>query len=377
MLVCDRDLMKMDVSGMTTAVCERLLVTAIASDWNVRAWTFFEAFRARRTLHILCEKNVVLPLKEVIEIVHRKGALEIGNLLLANPHFLPPLNDRELARSISKTRQEFEEGHLAIELSGSLLNHRAASRPGDDFVIWSLLMSEENIFYSAEEFWKSMQGEALRSVADTGDIFSSAAGISTGFLVSSAPRLKEKGLTWALASPALHASTNVEEDSYTGYDGGESYRGLITTDGLIADWLLFKFDGCSFWLTVKSIISRLWGQDISCRYPQNLAKIRAKYLRGYRWGTILCPIQSNTNNPSMGDWWEEGGRMRRTVVAVCATNETKGPVAEKYTFNNSTPTRVKWDYHEEVVGWQWRGTYVWDDSEPLPPMHRARKFLIE
>ena len=69
--------------------------------------------------------------------------------------------------------------------------------------------------------------------------------------------------------------------------------------------------------------------------------------------------------------------MRRTVVAVCATNLTNGPVAEKYTFNNSTPTRVKWDHHQEVAGWHWRGTYVWDDSEPLPPLHRTKKFLIE
>ena len=376
MLVCDRDLMQIRISNMTIITCEKLLVTAIASDWNVRAWTFFEAFRARGTLHLLCKNNAVVPLRQVIDTVHRKGALEIGNLLLASPHFLPPLNDRELARSKSKSRQEFEEGHLAIELSGSLLNHRAASRPGDDFVIWSLLMSEDKIFYSANDFWKSMQGEALQSAVDTGDIFSSAAMISTGFLVSSAPRLKEKGLTWAPATPALHAATNVEEDSYNGYDGGQSYRGLITKEGLVADWLIFKFDGCSFWLAVKSLLSWLWGEDSTCRCPQNLAKIRAKYLRGYRWGAILCPIQESLG-PTWSTWWEDGGRMRRTVVAVCATNETKGAVSEKYTFNNSIPTRVKWDHHQEVAGWQWRGTYVWDDSEPLPPMRRAKKFFIE
>ena len=101
MLVCDRDMMEVSVSNLSTEVCETLLVTAVASDWNTRAWTFFEAFRARRTLHLLCKNNAVVSLKQVIETVHHKGALEIGNLLLANPHFLPPLHDHELAKSVS------------------------------------------------------------------------------------------------------------------------------------------------------------------------------------------------------------------------------------------------------------------------------------
>ena len=364
--------MEIDISNMTTPVCEVLLVTAIASDWNVRAWTFLEAFRARKTLHLLCRNNAVTSLKQIIEVVHRKGALDIGNLLPAMPHFLPSIDDRELSRPLSQNRKHFEEGHMSIELSGSLLSHRAASRPGDDVVIWSLLMSEKTIFYTAEMFWKSMQGDAFQSAKESGSIFSSAGNIRTGFLMSSTPRLKAKGLSWAPASPALHPLTELDKDTYNGYDGEESYKGFITVDGLVADWLLFRFDGHSSWLTAKSILSRVWTQFSDVQYSHNLAKIRARYLRGYRWGAILCPVQE----VGVHYWWHEGGRLRQTVLAVCATNEPNGMVAEKYTFNRTVPQRPKWDCNREVVGWEWRGTYVWDDAEPLPQLRRVEKFLI-
>lgn len=157
--------MDIDISDMTTAVCETLLVTAIVCDWNVRAWTFFEAFQARRTIHLLCKNNAVVPLKQVIEVVHRRGALDIAILLLAMPHFLPPLDDRILASRNSESRGGFIAGYLTVETGGSLLSHRAASREGDDFVIWSLLMSEKTIFYNAVAFWKSMQGLAFQTSA--------------------------------------------------------------------------------------------------------------------------------------------------------------------------------------------------------------------
>ena len=366
--------MEIDISNMTPSVCEVLLVTAIASDWNVRAWTFLEAFRARRSLHLLCRNNAVTSLKQIIEVVDHKGALDIGNLVPSMPHFLPSIDDRELSRPLTHNRKHFEEGHMGIELSGSLLSHRAASRPGDDVVIWSLLMSEKTIFYSAEMFWKSMQGDPFQSAEESGIIFSSAARISTGFLLSSTTRLTAKGLSWAPASPALHPSTELDKDIYNGYDGGQSYRGLVTVDGLVADWLLFKFDGHSSWLTAKSILSKVWTQSSDVQYSHNLAKIRARYLRGYRWGAILCPIEEE--GIGFDHWWDEGGRLRRTVLAVCATNELNGTVAEKYTFNGTVPTRPKWDCNREIVGWEWRGIYVWDDAEPLPQLRPAKKFLI-
>lgn len=372
MLVCDKDIMDIDISDMTSVVCETLLVTAIVCDWNVRAWTFFEAFRARRTIHLLCRNNAVVPLKQVIEVVHRKGALDIAILLLAMPHFLPPLDDHVLARVTSEGREDFEAGYLTIETSGSLLSHRAASREGDDFVIWSLLMSEKTIFYNAEAFWKSMQGLALQTSANTGQIFTSAAKIKIGYLVSSAPRLKTRGLGWAPASPALQSPTQSEQYNLDGLLDGPSERGFITVDGLVADWWLCKIDGTGSWSVVSSMAARLRKQSAESQCPRNLARIRERYLQGYRWGAILCPIQ----NVSRSEWWEDGSRLRRTILVVCGTNETKGTVVEKYTYNNSVPTKGKWDENREAVGWEWRGVYMWDDAEPLPHWRKAKKILI-
>ena len=380
MLMCDKDIMELDISNMTTAICETLLVTAIVCDWNVRAWTFFEAFRARRTIHLLCKNNAVVPLKRVIETIHHKGALEIGILLLAMPHFLPPLDDRQLASPKSESRQDFKAGYLPVATSGSLLSHRAASREGDDFVIWSLLMTENTIFNNAEAFWKSMQGLAFQNSAKTGEIFSSAASIPIGYLVSSAPRLKTRGLGWAPASPSLHNSTKTEQYGLDGFDGGPSESGHITTEGLVADWRLCRIDGTGFWSMVNSTAARLWKQSES-QYPRNLARIRSRYLQGYRWGAILLPVEERWVSKLKGQgggspWWEEGSRSRRTVLVVCGTNEPKGSVVEKYTYNSSIPTKGKWDQNDEAVGWEWRGVYMWDDAEPLPLCRKVWKLLI-
>lgn len=376
MLVCDKDIMGIDISNMTTAVCETLLVTAIVCDWNVRAWTFLEAFRARRTIHLLCKNNAVVHLKQVIEIVHRKGALDIGILLLAMPHFLPSLDDRILASPKNWApeggRERFKAGYLPVETSGGLLSHRAASRKGDDFVIWSLLMSDKTIFYNAEAFWRSMQGLAFQTSARSGTVFSSAASIKIGYLVSSAPRLKTRGLGWAPASPASDLSTKPEQDYIDGFDGGPSEAGYITLDGLVADWLLCKIYGTGLWSMVSSLAARFCKESPESQFPRNLAIIRARHLQGYRWGAILRPIQEEFG----GKWWEDGTRTRRTTLVVCGTNETKGSVVEKYTYNNSIPTQGKWDENTEAVGWEWRGIHVWDDAEPLPRWVSAKKLLI-
>ena len=364
MLVCDRDIMELDVSILTTTVCETILVTVIVSDWNTRAWTFLEAFRARQTTHLLCKHNAVLSLQKVIQTVQQKGILDIGNLVLAMPHFLPAFDDQELARSKSGSRQEYQAGYLSIETSGSLLSHRPASRPGDDMVIWSLLISEKTVFHGAESFWKAMQGPILQVSTVTGRITSRGGRVRTGYLVSSAPRLKVRGLGWAPASPTFSSSNQLAADGFGSFfDDGDSARGWVTPDGLVADWKLWKFDTTDFWhLSISG-------------FPRNLKRIRAQFLKGYSWGALLCPFEERYG-AGTERWWDEGGRMRRTIVVICGTNEKDGSIVEKYTFNNTEPVRPKWNNNTEVVGWNWRGVYVWDDVEPLPEWKRAKMFLI-
>ena len=398
-LVCDKDVMSVDASNMTISVCETLLATIAVSDWNSRAWTFLEAFRARKTLHLLCRNNNVVSLKEVIETVYRNGMLEIGILSLAMPHFLPSFDDSKLA---GDSREGYQAGYLPIETSGGLLSHRPASRPGDDVVIWSLLMSESAIFYDAETFWKAMQGPIFQRSKLSGKIVFKGARISTGYLVSSIPRLKTRGLGWAPASPTIGFSSQSVTDGLSGFDGGQSVLGYVTPDGLVADWLLWKFDSTTFW------------QQADVRWQRNLAKITAQFLQGYRRGAILCAIEERVYHPSRNweNWWENDGRLRRKILVVCGTNEMDGLVVETYTRNITGPKRLynsigprgiykwiglrklclmigskrlissvgirlgSWKKNRDAVGWEWRGVYAWDDSEPLPQMQRATSVLI-
>ena len=59
-LVCDRDLMEVDVEEeISIKLRESILVTMIICDWNVRAWSFLEAFRARQSIDLLCQDSVI------------------------------------------------------------------------------------------------------------------------------------------------------------------------------------------------------------------------------------------------------------------------------------------------------------------------------
>lgn len=151
------------------------------------------------------------------------------------PHFLSPFDDRMLTLKKSEgPRQIFQAGYLSIEISGHLLNHRPASRPGDDIIIWSLLMSEKSIFQDAESFWSAMQGPILQISEINGRIVNIGATIHTGYLISSAPRLKIKGLRWAPISPTFRFSQRVP-NGLSGFDCGKSGPGHITIDGLVTD----------------------------------------------------------------------------------------------------------------------------------------------
>lgn len=363
MLVCDRDIMQLELSNMAPSVCETLLVTTIVSDWNTRAWTFFEAFRGRRALHLLCKDNAVVSLQQIIKFVNQRGVLDIEILLLAMPHFLPLLDDRRLvgiACDTPEQRQLFIAGYLGIETSGNLLSHRPASRPGDDVVIWSLLISDKTVFNNAEAFWRSMQGSAYQTPIVNGRVYSTAATIKTGYLVSSAPRLTTKGLGWAPATPTFQTSAQSDTSGSSGLNATESTLGRVTLDGLVADWLLWKF---------KTIDGRHLPRTL---YKHNLTRIYERFLKGYRWGAILCSIERDTMDER---WYYDSNRTKKTMVVICGTNDMNGSVVEKYSGTIVGPY-IRWDENHEAVAWQWRGVYLWDDAEPLPDWRRVEKLLI-
>ena len=93
-------------------------------------------------------------------------------------------------------------------------------------------------------------------------------------------------------------------------------------------------------------------------------------------GAISCPIEQQGIVFSSGTWLEDGGRLRRAIIVVCGTNEMDDSVDEKYTFNDTELTKSKWDKNTEVVGWESRGVYAWDDVEPSLEMRIAKNDLI-
>ena len=342
-VICDRDLMDIDASNLSVKVHELILVTIMVCDWNLRAWTFLEAIRGRESIYILCRDNVMIPLRETVEIVSRQGSIEIALLLLSIPHLLPARNKLKSRSLRSVGKKSYENGFLTIGTAGRLLSHREASRPGDDIVIWSLLLGD-TVNKKAKAFWKSRQGQTL----------------GTSFLLSSTPRLKKKGLGWAPRSPTaqlvqMRANGPQTQTRLLGFDGQDSDPGIIRKDGFLANWYMYDFirpyigvKRLSSWLDID-----LEPEDESC--ADNLHEIRRRFLRGYLWGAILRPWSKRTDEPA-----PDRGDTNTTLVVVCATNRR---------FRCPGETDV-------MIRWQWRGVYEWNMAEPLPKFVLVHDLLL-
>ena len=337
-LVCDKDLMNIDVCSRSVEIHELIVTTVMVCDWNIRAWTFLEAFRGRESIHILCKDNAIISLRKSVEIVYDQGSIDIAILLLSAPHLLPP-REKKYHKMVSI---DHGAGFLLVQTAGSLLSHREASRPGDDIVIWSLLHGDK-VDKTAKAFWKSKQTMSL----------------STSFLVSSVPRLKERSLGWAPASPTaqlVRMRINGPQIRLLAYDGTESDSGLIEKDGFVAPWLMYDFTGSCIGAKGLSSIMEidLPPENKSC--SANLREIRRRYLKGHLWGALLRPIASRSYSKPAA----YRGDTSKTLVVVCATNKRFMYPGER----------------DERIHWRWKGVYEWDMAEPLPKFVLVRKVLL-
>lgn len=325
-LVCDRDLMEIDVTDLSINVRERMLVTLIVCDWNLRAWTLLEAFRGRDAIYLLCKDNAVLSLKETVEAVLRHGSIEVGFLLLTVPYLLPSRTKRYY-----RTRmRESVSGYLTVENSGSLLSYREASRSGDDIVIWSLLL-EEQVFEDAESFWKSREGTTIQ----------------TSYLLSSVPRLGVRGLSWAPCSPTVHSLTDTSSISTSRlliHGGVGSRLGTITGEGLLADWLIYEFAEPGMARMMSRAMAAIGKMELSpekfCR--SNMSRIRKKYLKGYRWGCLLRPIRDRADT-AVGLYEPVVNPVdtSKILVVVCAMKN-----------------RI-FSLRDRRLLWEWKGVHEW------------------
>ncbi|KAF1346542.1 hypothetical protein BDV97DRAFT_391530 [Delphinella strobiligena] len=286
-LVCDRDVMQIDMSQPTLKTKEILLAVLLASDWNTRAWTFLEAMRGRANIHVLCKGDKVLSLSSLIKDVNQNGSIDIAVLFLTAQHLSP-------------TRGVYP--HVPLEEAACLLSHRHASRENDNVIIWGLLAGEEHVS-DATSLWRSQMDrgkrlsegirEDLRKLyPDEHTTYApSTPGwvVYSGALLSSVPRIKTtRGLSWAPSFPTAFPQPNANPLHHRYPSRGMSSCVAQFDDNfLTCEWLVHEFIGFSaLSRCIRAILPLFPATGKEHELSHGIA---AKYLRNYTNGAVLRP----------------------------------------------------------------------------------------
>lgn len=332
-LVCDQDLMAVDISNPTRELLESLLATFFVCDWNVRAWTLLEAMKGSHAIHLLCKSNKIISLRDILTEIHQNGSVDIGILCLTTQHLIPSSYD---AFRRSSSRQ-------STEVAGSLLSHRHATRENDDIVIWSLL-SSTSVFHNAEEMWKSKIRHR----------------IATAYLISNTPRLSVQGFSWAPKTPYVrslgHGPSTDLLGPFNSFEGSDSEVGLITSKGLLAEWLVYNLvleDAPLYQdAPVTMITLSTTGERTETILPghrtRNNCWATAQSFRGeYEHVILIQPLVDSGSRPYNAA--KNRGESHGDVFAICAS-------------------------HDQEL-WIWKAVQEWPQSVPLPSLF-SEKLLI-
>lgn len=326
-LICDRDIMTIDVSKHTVEAYESVLATLLVCDWGLRAWTMLESVRARKNLYLLCRCNQVVRLETICKAVHARGRIDLIILLLGRDNLFPqrdaialelfdevePPDDHERA---------IGDGYLSIGEASALLSHQHASRDGDDLLIWSLLIGEKR-HQDPLDMWKQQVGKSIK----------------TGLLLSSAQRIHgHPGWGWAphLPNQLQHVKFSGKTSKvYPAYDGSETSQALITAEGLQGRWLICH-------LPTPSASSESSNTPHS-RTDSLFAEITASYLQDFPHCVSGALLQAMPRIGPRVIPSRYRGAQGHLMVVVCKQQlETGG------------------------FGWEWRGIYEWNAAVPLP-----------
>jgi hypothetical protein len=336
-VVCDRDLMIIDVSSVTTEVCERILAILLVCDWNMRAWTLLEAIQGRHGLYLLCQNDNTVSLLEVLETVQKSGRIDLLILFLSRAYLFPPgssladlnLFDDSGENHVAESQEDREhaQGLVSIGEAAALLSHRHPTRDGDDLLIWSLLIGDVED-QKPEEMWKRQVGRF----------------INTGCLLSSAPRLKCPGFGWAPSSPTAPRQMDTltaGRRTYLAFDGEGTMRGRITTDGLCTLWLTYKFSSSAPNEEQPGV-----GLHEDFDFQQRMRDLAERYVQNYAWGILLkvCPCKGPKNVPIQ--YRDCDGQL----LVVCGSHDG--------------------------VRWEWRDVYEWGAGVFLPRFQLEKVLLI-
>lgn len=284
-----------------------------------------EALRGRSHIYILFQNDKVMPFLQILEDVCQKGRIDLAVLFLNAVHLLPPPNDEDKVYPAKLYTDWLAKGFVSVEEAAGLLSHRQASRPGDDVVIWSLLVGEK-AYHSPESFWRS------RYSNDVDARFRRV--LNTGFLFSSAPRIQhQKGLSWAPARPTCDRASG---RFFLGGDGHRTKLASLSKKGLKGVF------GVSIFPYAAEAGSDRY-QIVVKKFLQSMSK------RPYKWVVLLQPLLDlEMNHPTAYRY--RGNSASLPLFGVCVSND-----------------------HKE---WTWKGVFEWDLRISLPEFHEEEIWLV-
>ncbi|KAL3481734.1 hypothetical protein BJX99DRAFT_218184 [Aspergillus californicus] len=344
-LLVDRDIMEIDIHPRTLAAEEAILATLVVCDWNVRAWTLLEGMRGRVSLHLLCKDNHVIPLVDVLNDVLAQSCLSLVPACLAVQHYIPtPVYPDGIKRD-----------PVSIEQATCLLNHRHATKDRDVAMIWALVAGSATVIKAAEEFWVQKTGSH----------------ITTGFLLSSAPRITgHRGLGWAPARPNLLPPTaTTDEGRYPAYDGQKSVPGRITAAGFEAEWLaavvrrrgmglpawmfsIHRFPRETEWDEYYHVYNKGGSDRMELKTRQKLGALLAPLFQRFRFVAFLMPLlrykggNGSVIPPQPFPYQGEAGNPVMVVVGS-----------------------------DDREAWEWQFLYEWEDGQ-LPEFWQTQLLLV-
>lgn len=354
-LVCDQDIMKIDISDCPIWKKEMILAIVLVSDWNVRAWTFLESMRGRNHLYLVCKNNACINFLDLVKDIWSDGSIDIAILSLAARHMLPW---DTLTSSLTG------DENVGLELAGFMLSSRPASRKGDDLVIWSLLIGLDKDSTAPLPFEDEEQ-DSEEFVARFWKTFVNRH-IATGFLMSSAPRLTGVGLTWAPRTASCLVS-----DSYTpysSYDGMRTSLACITDQGIVGEWMMYEF-------SVEKVLASVLDAYTS-PLIRRLKELCEEYLRDCSKGALIHPVTEEAKNTSE-NLIQESAQCRAESVVLFESPPGLDYTGYQGKHGGTSLVILGLKAHDSrEPGWIWKSTYQWSDSTDFPPFKLVRNVLI-
>lgn len=325
-LICDRDIMDIDIRELSVEKLESVLATLLVCDWNLRAWTLLEGMRGRAHLHLLCKYNNTIPVIEVLQTVYRRGRSDLSFMAMSSQHLIPSyayvIEDFNLFDDSESTSSREKINFLSIGEATALLSHRHMTRHNDDIIIWGYLTGYTT-FRDPVKLWRSRVGQR----------------IDIGSILSSSPRIKgHKGLSWAPERPTVRYSSGSmpSKKAYVAAILAYTVSGEILAEGLRAFWFFHE-------LSMNANHSKAEMESLPVAVFELMRRNRCEYAHF-------------------------------ATLQACSPREIVEPVVHRET--NHGPLVVLCASHDPAEGWQWIDVLEGKDGRLLPGFERKRILLI-